>query len=64
MKKIGLLFVAFGLAVAANAQLRVDSLGRSEFGVIPGETYDDLVEATVTAYGESGKSVLNLYTPT
>ncbi len=63
MKKIGLLFVAFGLAVAANAQLRVDSLGRSEFGVIPGETYDDLVEATVTAYGESGKSVLNLYTP-
>ena len=63
MRKLGLLFLAFGLSVAASAQLRVDSLGRSEFGVIPEETYDDLTEATVTAYGEEGTSVLNLYIP-
>lgn len=63
MRKLGLLFLAFGLSVAASAQLRVDSLGRSEFGVIPEETYDDLTEDTVTAYGEEGTSVLNLYIP-
>lgn len=61
MKKIGLLFVAFGLAVAANAQLRVDSLGRSEFGVIPRETMDLLPPATATVYGIPGRSALNLY---
>lgn len=63
MKKIGLLFVAFGLAVAANAQLRVDSLGRSEFGVIPRENFDKIADATVTVYGEDGKSTMNLYMP-
>lgn len=64
MKKLGLLFVAFGLSVAANAQLRVDSLGRSEFGVIPGETMDLLPAATATVYGIPGRSALNLYMET
>ena len=63
MKKLGLLFVAFGLSVAANAQLRVDSLGRSEFGVIPRENFDKIADATVTVYGEDAKSTMNLYMP-
>ncbi len=63
MKKLGLLFVAFGLSVAANAQLRVDSLGRSEFGVIPRENFDKIADATVTVYGEDVKSTMNLYMP-
>ena len=62
MKKLYFLLLAASVvAGSANAQLRVDSLGRSEFGTRPDEVMDKLRVAQTTFYGEAGAPVLNLY---
>lgn len=62
MKKLYFLLLAASVvAGSANAQLRVDSLGRSEFGTRPDEVMDELRIAQTTIYGEADTPVLNLY---
>lgn len=44
----------------ANAQMKVDSIGRSYLGERPEEIFEKIVGATATIYGK-GESTLNLY---
>ena len=61
MKNFIYLFICFLFySTFANAQLKVDSIGKSYLGERPEEVYEKMVDATTTIYGK-GESTLNLY---